>query len=64
MHMIIDDDILKRLLRINDGLFRICQSLNDMARYRYHRGSAVDELTHLLVEAETENASESMKNKP
>jgi hypothetical protein len=28
-HMMIDDDTLKQLLRINDALFRLCKSLTD-----------------------------------
>ena len=27
--MMIDDDTLKRLLRINDGLFQLCKQLTD-----------------------------------
>src|SRR5262245_17655508 len=32
--MVIDDDTLKQLLRINDALFQLCKWLNEKARHR------------------------------
>ena len=51
--MMIDDDTLKDLLRIDDDLFKLCKWLNEK------RDTAtssrliplVDELTHILIEA-------------
>jgi hypothetical protein len=51
--MMIDDDTLKQLLRINDELIQLCKFLNE----RRDMGTAsrliplVDELTHVLIEA-------------
>jgi hypothetical protein len=34
--MMIDDDTLKQLLRINDELFQLCKSLTDSATWELH----------------------------
>ncbi len=51
--MMIDDDTLKQLLRINDELFQVCKWLNE--RRDLETSSRliplVDDLTHILVEA-------------
>jgi len=51
--MMIDDDTLKQLLRINDELLQLCQWLNE---HRDMETSSrlipvVDDLTHILIEA-------------
>ena len=51
--MVIDDDTLKQLLRINDELMQLCKWLNEK---RYMATSSrliplVDDLTHILIEA-------------
>jgi hypothetical protein len=51
--MMIDDDTLKQLLRINDELMQLCKWLNekrDMATSS-RLIPLVDDLTHLLIEA-------------
>jgi hypothetical protein len=51
--MMIDDDTLKQLLRINDELMQLCKWLNekrDMATSS-RLILLVDELTHILLEA-------------
>jgi hypothetical protein len=51
--MMIDDDTLKQLLRINDELFQLCKWLNekrDMATSS-RLIPLVDDLTHILIEA-------------
>ena len=51
--MMIDDDTLKQLLRINDALFQLCKRLNE--RRDMETSSRliplVDDLTHILIEA-------------
>ena len=51
--MVIDDDTLKQLLRINDALFQLFKSLTD--KHDMDTSSRliplVDDLTHLLIEA-------------
>jgi hypothetical protein len=51
--MIIDDDTLKQLLRINDELFQVCKWLNE--KHDIETSSRliplVDDLTHILLEA-------------
>jgi hypothetical protein len=51
--MMIDDDTLKQLLRINDELFQWCKWLNE--RRDMETSSRliplVDDLTHILIEA-------------
>jgi hypothetical protein len=51
--MMIDDDTLKQLLRIDDGLMELCKWLNK--RRDMETSSRliplVDDLTHILVEA-------------
>ena len=50
--MMIDDDTLKQLLRINDELFRLCKWLNDKRDMETSRLiPLVDDLTHILIEA-------------
>ena len=52
--MVIDDDTLKQLLRINDELLQLCKFLNEKrdmetsSRLNIH---LVDDLTHVLIEA-------------
>jgi hypothetical protein len=51
--MMIDDDTLKQLLRINDELLELCKWLNenrDMATSS-RLIPLVDDLTHILIEA-------------
>jgi len=51
--MVIDDDTVKQLLRINDELLQLCKWLNerrDMATSS-KLIPLVDELTHILLEA-------------
>ena len=50
--MVIDDDI-KRLLRINDGLFQLCRSLTDKRDMEISSRfiPLVDRLIHILIEA-------------
>jgi hypothetical protein len=51
--MMIDDDTLKQLLRINDELLQLCKWLNE--KHDMETSSRlvplVDDLTHILVEA-------------
>jgi hypothetical protein len=51
--MMIDDDMLKQLLRINDELFQLCKFLNE--KRDMETSSRLipleDDLTHILVEA-------------
>ena len=51
--MMIDDDTLKQLLRIDDGLFQVCKSLTDKRDIEISSRliPLVDELTHVLIEA-------------
>ena len=51
--MMIDDDTLKELLRINDGLFRLCKFLNEKRDIEVSSRliPLVDDLTHILIEA-------------
>ena len=51
--MMIGDDTLKQLLRVNDELLQLCKFLNEK---RYMETSSrliplVDDLTHILLEA-------------
>jgi hypothetical protein len=51
--MMIDDDTLKQLLRINDELLQLCKFLNekrDMATSS-RLMPLVDDLTHILIKA-------------
>jgi hypothetical protein len=51
--MMIDDDTLKQLLRINDELLQLCKWLNE--KHGMETSSRliplVDDLTHILIEA-------------
>jgi len=51
--MMIDDDTLKELLRIDDGLMELCKWLNE--KHDMETSSRliplVDDLTHVLLEA-------------
>ena len=51
--MMIDDDTLKQLLQINDGLFQPCKSLTDKHEIEISSRliPLVDNLTHILIEA-------------
>jgi len=52
--MMIDDDTLKQLLRIDDGLLELCKWLNekrDMETWS-RLVPLVDDLTHILLEAD------------
>jgi hypothetical protein len=48
----LDDDILKQLLRINDGLFQVGKRLNEKHEIEISSRliSLVDDLTHILLE--------------
>jgi hypothetical protein len=48
--MMIDDDTLKQLLRINDELLQLCKWLNEK-RDMETSSRLVNELTHILIEA-------------
>ena len=51
--MVIDDDTLKQLLRVNDELMQLCKWLNekrDMATSS-RLIPLVDDLTHILIQA-------------
>jgi hypothetical protein len=52
-NMTIDDDILKQLLWINDGLFQLCKRLAEKhdIEISYRLIPLVDDLTHILIEA-------------
>ena len=51
--MMIDDDTLKQLLRINDELMQLCKSLTDKRDIETSSRlmPLVDDLTHILIEA-------------
>lgn len=51
--MMINDDTLKHLLRINDGLFQVCKWLNEQRETAISSRliSLIDELIHVLLEA-------------
>jgi len=51
--MMIDDDTLKQLLRIDDGLMELCKWLNEQRDTTISARliPLVDHLTHILVEA-------------
>ena len=51
--MMIDDDTLKQLLRINDGLFQLCKWLTEKGDIETSSRLIpfVDELSHILTEA-------------
>ena len=51
--MMIDDDTLKQLLRINDALFRLCKSLTEKCDMETSSRliPLVDDLTRILIEA-------------
>jgi len=51
--MMIDDDTLKQLLRINDGLFQLCKQLTDKGDIETSSRLIpfLDELSHILTEA-------------
>ena len=51
--MMIDDDTLKGLLRINDGLFQLCKQLTEKRDVETSSRliPVVDDLTHILIEA-------------
>jgi hypothetical protein len=51
--MMIDDDTLKQLLRINDALFQLCKWLNEKRDMETSSRliPLVDDLTHILIEA-------------
>jgi hypothetical protein len=51
--MIIDDDALKQLLRIDDELMRLCKWLHEKRDIEVSSRLVplVDDLTHILVEA-------------
>jgi hypothetical protein len=48
----IDNDTLKHLLRINDGLFQVCKLLNEKLEIEISSRliPLVDELTHILLD--------------
>jgi hypothetical protein len=51
--MMVDDDTLKELLRINDELMQLCKWLNEKRDMEISSRliPVVDDLTHLLLEA-------------
>jgi hypothetical protein len=51
--MMIDDNTLKQLLRINDELFQLCKRLNEKRDTEISSRliPLVDDLTHILIEA-------------
>jgi hypothetical protein len=51
--MMIDDDTLKQLLRINDALFQLCKRLTEKRDIETSSRliPLVDDLTHILIEA-------------
>jgi hypothetical protein len=51
--MMIDDDTLKQLLRINDELMQLCKWLNEKRDMEtsFRLIPLVDDLTHVLIEA-------------
>ncbi len=51
--MMIDDDTLKQLLRINDEFFQLCKWLNERRDMEVSSRliPLVDDLTHILAEA-------------
>jgi hypothetical protein len=51
--MMIDDDTLKQLLRINDELMQLCNFLNEKRDMETSSRliPLVDDLTHILIEA-------------
>ena len=51
--MMIDDNTLKQLLRINDALFQLCKRLTDKRDIETSSRliPVVDELTHILIES-------------
>jgi hypothetical protein len=51
--MIIDDDTLKELLRIDDELMALCKWLNEQRDIKVSSRliPLVDDLTHILIEA-------------
>jgi hypothetical protein len=51
--MMIDDDTLKQLLRIDDGLMQLCKWLNEKRDIEVSSRlfPLVDDLTHILIEA-------------
>jgi hypothetical protein len=51
--MIIDDDTLKKLLRINDELMQLCKFLNEKRDMETSSRliPLVDDLTHIPIEA-------------
>lgn len=55
--MMIDDDTLKQLLRINDGLFQVCKALNEKNEIEISSRliPLVDDLTHILIDAGKNN---------
>jgi len=58
--MMIDDDTLKQLLRINDGLSQLCKSLTDKREIETSSRliPLVDQLTHILIELARTNCSD------
>ena len=53
LFMMIDDDTLKQLLRINDELMQLCKFLNEKRDMETSSRliPLVDDLTHILIEA-------------
>jgi hypothetical protein len=51
--MMIDDDTLKQLLRINDELLQLCKFLNEKRDLETSSNliPLVDDLSHILIEA-------------
>ena len=58
--MMIDDDTLKQLLRINDELMQLCKWLTEKRDMETSSRliPVVDDLTHILIEAGKTNCSD------
>jgi hypothetical protein len=63
--MMIDDDTLKQLLRINDELLQLCKRLNEKRDMQTSSRliTLVDDLTHILIEA-GKNYTDAMRMQP
>ena len=64
--MMIDDDTLKQLLRIDDELMQLCKWLNEKRDMETSSRliQLVDDLTHILIEGARTNYSDPMTMQP
>ena len=60
--MVIDDNTLKQLLRINDELMQLCKWLNEKRDVETSSRliPLVDDLTHILIEAGKTNYTDAL----